>query len=68
MLGCFHTIKENENHKETKANDDIREHECMPKRQHNGENANIHVLTGAFGNYSMGVPRDYYMGTCRSDG
>ena len=56
MPGCFRTIKENEHRKEIEANDDRSEHECMPKRQHNGENTNKHVLTGASGRCSMGMP------------
>ena len=65
---CFCTIKENEHHKETEANNDKSEHECTPKCQHNGENVNRHVLTGASGHCFMEVPGDYYMGTCWSEG
>ena len=68
MPRCFRTIKENEHHKETEENEDGSEHKCTPKFQHNGENANRHVLTGASGNCSMGMPGDYYMGTRRSEG
>ena len=68
MPGCFRTIKENEHRKETEANDDRSEHECTPKRQHNGEDANRRVLTGASGHCSMGVPGDCCMGTRRSEG
>lgn len=68
MPRCFRTIKENEHRKETEANDDISEHECTPKRQHNGENANRRVLTGASGRCYMGVPGDCCMGTRRSEG
>ena len=67
MPGCFHTIKENEHRKETEANDDRTEHECTPKCQHNGENANKRVLTGVSGRCSMDMPGDYYMGMRRSE-
>ena len=31
VLGCFYTIKENDHRKETKENDEKREHDCIPK-------------------------------------
>lgn len=68
MPGFFRTIMENEHRKETKENEDRSEHECTPKCQHNEENTNRRVLTGAYGHCSMGMPRDYYMGTHRSEG
>ena len=63
VLGCFCTIKENEHRKETVENEDRSEHKCMPKRQHNGENANRRILTGVSGHCSMDMPGDYCMGT-----
>ena len=65
MPGCFCTVKESEHPKELETNDDKSEHECMPKCQNNGENANMSVLTGASRRCSMGVLGDCCMGTCQ---